>query len=87
MNYEQIGKQIGMLVQKKNESYGSAFAKSDDFLRILYPDGVAPEQYNDMLAIVRIFDKLMRVSNGNQGDENAYMDIAGYSILKAGENV
>lgn len=86
MNYENIGAQIGKLVQVKNEQYGDAFNKSGRFLKILYPEGVKPEQYTDMLALVRIFDKQMRIANGNQGDENAFQDIAGYGILKSGDS-
>ncbi|GGN54956.1 hypothetical protein [Oceanobacillus indicireducens] len=86
MNYVETGKQIGELVQIKNEMYGDAFNKSGEFLEILYPDGIRPDQYKDMLAVVRIFDKLMRVANGNQGNENAFMDIAGYGILKSIED-
>lgn len=86
MNYVETGKQIGELVQIKNEMYGDAFNKSGEFLEILYPDGIRPDQYKDMLAVVRIFDKLMRIANGNQGNENAFMDIAGYGILKSIED-
>lgn len=83
MKYESIGQAIGNLVDEKNKQYGDAFNKSDEFLKILYPNGISTEQYSDMLAVVRIFDKLMRVANGNQGNENAFQDIAGYGILKA----
>lgn len=83
MNYEQIGQQIGKLVQVKNNEYGDAFNKSGEFLKILYPDGVKPEQYDDMLALIRIFDKQMRIANGNQGNENGFSDIAGYGILRS----
>lgn len=81
MEYASIGRKIGEFVQVKNNQYGSAFDKCGEFLKILYPDGVKPHQYKDMLAIVRIFDKQMRIANGNQGDENAFNDIAGYGIL------
>lgn len=80
-NYAEIGKQIGELVEIKNKQYGDAFNKSGDFLKILYPNGIEPDQYKDMLAVVRVFDKLMRVANGNQGNENAWNDLAGYGIL------
>ena len=84
--YEQIGQKIGKLVDIKNRQYGDAFNKSSDFLKILFPDGVKPEQYHEMLALVRIFDKQMRVAHGNQGDENAFNDIAGYGILMSKED-
>ncbi|MDO6451742.1 hypothetical protein [Oceanobacillus profundus] len=83
MNYSEIGKRIGELVEVKNRQYGSAFDKSGDFLKILFPNGIKPEQYKDMLGIVRVFDKQMRIAHGNQGNENAWNDIAGYGILKS----
>ena len=52
-------------------------------LRLLYPDGVRPEQYDDLLALTRIVDKCFRIANGNQGEENAYADVAGYGLLGA----
>lgn len=82
--YEEIAIKIGQLVDEKNQAYGDAFNKSDEFLKLLYPNGVKPEQYNDMLAIVRIFDKLMRLAT-NKGafEENPWRDIAGYGVLKS----
>ena len=52
--YERIGVDIGRLVDKKNAAYGNAFRKAGTFLRLLYPDGIKPEQYEDLLAIVRV---------------------------------
>lgn len=82
--YEEIANKIGQLVDEKNQAYGDAFNKSDEFLKLLYPNGVNPEQYSDMLAIVRIFDKLMRIAT-NKGafEENPWRDIAGYGVLKS----
>ncbi|WP_077325733.1 hypothetical protein [Virgibacillus siamensis] len=85
-NYEETGKEIGKLVESKQKQYGDSFGKSGDFLKILYPDGIQPDQYKDMLAVVRIFDKQMRIANGNQGEENAFRDIAGYSLLSVGKS-
>jgi len=81
MKYAEIGKRIGELVEVKNEQYGSSFKKSGEFLKILYPDGVNPEDYDNMLLQVRMFDKQMRIANGNESDENAFQDIVGYGIL------
>lgn len=85
MNYTETGKKIGDLVQVKNEMYGDAFHMSGEFLNILYPNGIKPGQYKDMLGIIRVFDKQMRIANGNQGNENAWNDIAGYGVLMSGE--
>jgi len=82
--YEHIGTEIGRLVDEKNRSYGDAFNRVGDFLKILYPNGVKPEQYDDMLAIVRVFDKLMRIAHQKEAfGENPWRDIAGYGILKS----
>jgi len=82
--YEQLGAEIGRLVAGKQKAYGDSFGKSGDVLRILYPAGVRPEQYDDLLAITRILDKLFRIANQKEAfSENPYMDIAGYALLGA----
>ncbi|MGG4035869.1 hypothetical protein ABEV74_19445 [Paenibacillus cisolokensis] len=80
--FEKIGREIGRLVAEKNQAYGDSFAKCGDFLRLLYPDGIKPEQYRDALCIVRIFDKLMRIATDRDAfGESPYRDIVGYGIL------
>jgi len=75
---------VGQLVEQKNAAYGSSFAKAGAFLRLLYPDGLAPVQYDDALLLVRIFDKQMRIATNRDAlGESPYRDIAGYGILGA----
>ena len=83
--YEALGKAIGALVDEKNLQYGDAFNRGGCILEILYPDGVRPDQYRDMLGVIRVIDKLFRVANGKQGRENPWQDIAGYGLLGTGE--
>lgn len=85
--YEALGADIGRLVTAKQEQYGDSFGRSGEILRVLYPDGIRPEQMDDALAVVRITDKLFRIAAGNQGGENAYADIAGYGLLGAAKRV
>ena len=81
-DFKAIGAEIGALVQEKNAAYGDSFAKSGDFLRLLYPDGIRPEQYGDALLIVRVFDKLMRVATSKDAfGESPWRDCMGYSLL------
>jgi hypothetical protein len=81
-SYQLIALEIANLVSQKNAAYGSSFSKCDDFLKLLYPDGVSPSQYRDMLTIVRIFDKLMRIANRKDAfGESPYGDIMGYALL------
>lgn len=83
MAYEELGKEIGALVDRKQQQYGNSFGKAGEVLKVLYPNGVKPEEYGDMLAVVRVVDKLFRIANGNQGEENAWIDISGYGLLGA----
>tara|TARA_Y100000296_G_C5119924_1_gene229825 strand:- start:407 stop:706 length:300 start_codon:yes stop_codon:yes gene_type:complete len=82
MKFEKIAIEIGKLVEEKNVAYGSSFLKSEKILKILYPNGIKPEQYKDMLAITRIIDKLFRIATQKDAfGENPFKDIAGYGIL------
>lgn len=80
--YAKLGKEIGTLVDEKQIAYGNSFGKSEEILKILYPNGVTIDQYTDMLCLVRIIDKLFRIATQKDAfDESPYNDIAGYSLL------
>lgn len=80
--YEEIGSEIGRLVDEKNKAYGNSFGQSCKILEILYPDGVKVEQYTDMLCLVRIIDKLFRIATQKSAfNESPYRDICGYGVL------
>lgn len=80
--FEDLGKEVGALVDEKNAAYGNSFTKCADFVKLLYPNGVEPEQYIDLLCMVRIFDKQMRIATRkNAFDESPYRDITGYGLL------
>lgn len=80
--YEELGQEIGKLVDEKNQAYGDSFAKSGEFLKLLYPDGIKPEQYIDALALVRIFDKQKRIAtHKNAFGESPWRDLTGYGLL------
>lgn len=73
---------LGELLIIKNEAYGDSAKKASDILRVLYPDGVTPDQYSDMLLVVRVLDKLSRVAHRKDAlGENPWQDIAGYGML------
>ena len=79
---KQAGVELGELLARKNEAYGDSFNQAGKFLRLLYPKGVRPEQYADMLSVLRIFDKLKRVATDRDAmGESPYQDIAGYALL------
>ncbi len=81
-NFEKIGTDIGKLVKEKNVAYGDSFSKAAKILETLYPDGVKPEQYVDMLAVIRVLDKLFRLATRKDAfGESPWKDICGYAIL------
>lgn len=86
-DYEELGQKIGKVVDEKQAAYGDSFGKSGEVLKILYPKGISPEQYNDALCIVRIIDKLFRIATDKDAlGESPYRDIAGYGLLGAAKN-
>ncbi len=83
--HHEIGAELGSLVDEKNRKYGQSFAKSGDFLRMLWPDGIKPDQYQDMLTIIRIFDKMNRIATDKDAfGEDPFSDITGYALLAVG---
>lgn len=77
-----IAQQIGKLVERKNAAYGSSFEKAGSALRLLYPAGIGPEQMDDALLIVRVWDKLQRIATDRDAlGESPWSDICGYGIL------
>ena len=85
--FETIGHAIGKLVAEKNAAYGSSYAKTAAIVRLLYPDGIKLDQIDGLLFILRILDKLGRISqDAHSLNEDAYRDIAGYGILAVATN-
>ena len=77
---EDITNELKELLLEKRKAYGNSFNNAPQILQHLYPDGVSVDQYEDLLTIVRIIDKLYRIAN--QADtEDPWQDIAGYAVL------
>jgi len=77
-----IAASIGDLTAEKNTAYGDSFLVSGQILTLLYPDGVQPAQYGDMLAVARIIDKLGRIATRKDAfGESPFKDIAGYGLI------
>lgn len=81
-SFESIGWNVGELVQRKQRAYGDSFGRSGECLRQMFPEGIKPDQYDDLLTIARILDKLFRIANNPKAfEENPWQDICGYAIL------
>lgn len=82
--YKDIALKVATIVEQKQLAYGDSFGRCGEFLKLLYPSGVPPEKYTDMLTTVRIFDKLMRVAHQKDAlGENPWEDVTGYGLLAA----
>ena len=80
--FSQLGDDVGKLVYDKQLAYGDSFGGSGECLRQMFPEGIKPSQYDDLLTIARILDKLFRLANDPSAfDENPYQDIVGYALL------
>lgn len=80
--YVSLASEVGKLVEEKQKAYGDSFNKSELILKVLYPDGIKPENYKDLLTITRMIDKLFRiVTNNDPFGESPYRDLVGYSLL------
>ena len=80
--YAQEAINLAELITKKQIAYGDSFGQSKRIIEVMYPKGIAPEQYQDALAIIRIIDKLFRIANKKFAfDEDPWQDIAGYALL------
>ena len=85
--YAELGAGIGALTDGKQAAYGDSFGRAGKVMRILYPDGIAPDQYDDALAVVRVIDKLFRIATDRDAfGESPWRDVAGYGLLGAGRD-
>jgi hypothetical protein len=85
-DYANIALSLGVLLNEKQAAYGNAFGNMGEIFNILYPEGISPHQYEDILTIARIMDKIFRIANlpKNKKDlmgEEPWKDIAGYALL------
>jgi|TARA_R110002020_G_scaffold333507_3_gene548946 hypothetical protein len=80
--FSELANGVSNVVAAKQAAYGDSFGKSGECLRQMYPDGIHPDQYDDLLTVTRILDKLFRIANNPTAfDENPYQDIVGYGLL------
>jgi len=87
MTYEELARELGKTVDQKQQAYGDSFGKAGQAFRILYPNDVSLEHYDDLLAVTRVVDKLFRVATDKGAfGESAWEDIHGYSVLAVGKN-
>jgi hypothetical protein len=80
--FERIALEISSLTAEKNAAYGDSYTRACNILKELYPYGVQPSEYRDLLAMTRVIDKLFRIATRKDAfGESPWRDICGYSLL------
>ena len=80
--FERIALEISSLTAEKNAAYGDSYTRACNILKELYPYGVQPDEYRDLLAMTRVIDKLFRIATRKDAfGESPWRDICGYSLL------
>ena len=83
-DYQETAQDIAALLEQKRKAYGASFESAGQVLSLLYPNGIPLNQYDDLLCVTRIIDKLFRIATDKDAfGESPYHDIAGYGILGA----
>jgi len=84
VDYKSLAMEIANIVEQKQAAYGDSFGNTGDMMRRLYPNGIALDQMDDALCLVRIMDKIFRIATARDAfGESPYRDIAGYALLGA----
>lgn len=86
---EKILEDLCSLLQHKGKYYGDTFGTVPKLLRILYESRrneqgqyvLDDKDWDNMVAVVRVLDKMCRIVAGDRGEESAWRDIVGYAIL------
>ena len=78
--FKETALDIADLLNDKHLQYGDTFKETAVVLRRLYPDGIKPQQYSDVLYVLRIYENLVRALNMENSAE-PWRDIAGFAIL------
>ena len=88
-NYKDLGYELGALLEEKQRAYGNVFSVTPAIIGLLFPDGIPVLAYRDLLTLVRILDKVGRITTAaGRGDpmgEDPWRDIAGYAMLALGQ--
>ncbi len=72
---------LGEVVIAKNKAYGDSVNTSVEIFKLYYPNGIEPDQYEDVLLLVRVLDKVSRIATSKKAfGESPWEDIVGYAI-------
>lgn len=75
------------LLTKKAQAYGDSFSRAGEILKVLYPLGLPPGKYHEVLVMARVIDKMFRIANTpvdglDSMGEDPWQDIEGYALLE-----
>lgn len=72
---------VAGLVIRKQQAYGNALDSVPKMLKELYPNGIAPDQFETANFIIHVLDKVKRAATDNDPmGEDPWQDIMGYAL-------
>ena len=81
-DFHEVASSLADTLAEKNAAYGNSYAVTGDFLRLLWPAGCKPEDFDKVMLCARMFDKMKRLAASKPGDdEDPLLDLAGYAVL------
>jgi len=61
--YERIGDDVKRIVQRLEDHHGHSLGQTKEVLKLIYPRGIAPDQFGDAVQMVRVLDELFVIGN------------------------
>ena len=81
-SFRAVAEEVAAEVEEKDRRYGRAVLRGVEVLKILYPEGVRPDQYADAFLTLRLFEKRSRIASAQDDDlEDARRDSLGYCLV------
>lgn len=85
-NFKAYADEIARLLEEKQKAYGDSARKTQEVLKIYFPNGIRPDQYIHVHTIIRSCEKFFRIANRQEGAKDAggespYLDLTGISML------
>lgn len=82
-NYEEGARWLGLMVSAKRRQYGKALERSSACMALLYDEPIQLERIQEAYTVQRVLEKLARIAAGDEGEESAWLDIAGHALVEA----
>jgi len=75
--------EAGRDIADKASDFADSFTTAPQALRLLYPDGVKPDQLEDTATLIRIWDSMSKIAHcDDQKRDETYKEIFSFAVLR-----